>query len=430
MSDIIDIGHKYRVAILIIIIAIIAIISTIIFISNYKGNNNNDIAVVLTEGDLVINYINGNEIDIKDKKEHTYNITIINNSDKVLFYSLNLDDIVATKSIEAKIYNEQDDIVSETQDALNDSELLSLVYINPQETTRYRLVMKNKISSEFKAKINIKNESESTQTFGDLILLNNPIKIAKTIPGKEASTTEEGLLTANDNDGLSYYFRGDINNNYVKMGDLYFRIIRINGNGSVRLILDTVLPTKYPYNVNAYQEDKGYTSLSNISTSSLMTILNGWYQENLSLYNDFISEDNFCIDNKFENVIGNLHYSNSYTRIYTNNEPSLTCFGETIKSKIGLITADEVAFSGATKEAKNNSYYLYNDINTGDYLTLSTYYATETKELTMINILEDGSIGNGILVTKESGIRPVININQNAKVKGKGTKTNPYIIVG
>ena len=91
-------------------------------------------------------------------------------------------------------------------------------------------------------------------------------------------------------------------------------------------------------------------------------------------------------------------------------EISLNIFGETIKSKVGLISADEVAFAGAVKETSNKEYYLYNEVNTGDYLTLNTYYANETGELTMINILEDGSIGSGILTTKESGIRPVINL--------------------
>ncbi|CCY87984.1 unknown [Mycoplasma sp. CAG:956] len=36
----------------------------------------------------------------------------------------------------------------------------------------------------------------------------------------------------------SYYFRGNITNNYVKFGGFYWHILRINGDGSIRLVYD------------------------------------------------------------------------------------------------------------------------------------------------------------------------------------------------
>ena len=47
----------------------------------------------------------------------------------------------------------------------------------------------------------------------------------------------------------------------------------------------------------------------------------------------------------------------------------------------------------------------------------------------MINIMSNGAIGDGVLIGDSSNIRPVINIGTNAKIKGKGTINNPYIIV-
>ena len=47
----------------------------------------------------------------------------------------------------------------------------------------------------------------------------------------------------------------------------------------------------------------------------------------------------------------------------------------------------------------------------------------------MMNVLNDGSLGEGILITSPSYLRPVLNISVNAKLKGEGTKDNPYIIV-
>ena len=40
----------------------------------------------------------------------------------------------------------------------------------------------------------------------------------------------------NDADGTSYYYRGSVRNNYVQFAGFYWRIIRINGDGSIRLL--------------------------------------------------------------------------------------------------------------------------------------------------------------------------------------------------
>ena len=52
------------------------------------------------------------------------------------------------------------------------------------------------------------------------------------------ATTDEGIYSAQDDYGTSYYFRGAVENNYVKFANKYWRIIRINGDGTIRLIYD------------------------------------------------------------------------------------------------------------------------------------------------------------------------------------------------
>ena len=53
---------------------------------------------------------------------------------------------------------------------------------------------------------------------------------------KEA--TDGYICSASDAYGTSYYYRGNVTNNYVKFADKYWRIIRINGDGTVRVIYD------------------------------------------------------------------------------------------------------------------------------------------------------------------------------------------------
>ena len=47
-----------------------------------------------------------------------------------------------------------------------------------------------------------------------------------------------GMYASQDDDGTSYYYRGAVSGNYVKMADKYWRIIRVNGDGTLRLIYD------------------------------------------------------------------------------------------------------------------------------------------------------------------------------------------------
>ena len=50
------------------------------------------------------------------------------------------------------------------------------------------------------------------------------------------ATTDEGLYVAKDDEGASYYYRGAVKNNYVSFAGFIWRIIRRNGDGSIRLI--------------------------------------------------------------------------------------------------------------------------------------------------------------------------------------------------
>lgn len=60
---------------------------------------------------------------------------------------------------------------------------------------------------------------------------------------------------------------------------------------------------------------------------------------------------------------------------------------------------------------------------------MTSYYINSNNNVTMMNVKPTGELGEGILVTNNSLIRPVININSRAKVKGTGTDIDPYIIV-
>ena len=59
-----------------------------------------------------------------------------------------------------------------------------------------------------------------------------------TVNVTKKETTDGYVCSASDAYGTSYYYRGNVTNNYVKFADKYWRIIRINGDGTVRVIYD------------------------------------------------------------------------------------------------------------------------------------------------------------------------------------------------
>ena len=62
------------------------------------------------------------------------------------------------------------------------------------------------------------------------------IKAKSTPDFSKTATTDEGLFMAEDDEGESYYYRGAVKNNYVSFAGFIWRIIRRNGDGSIRMI--------------------------------------------------------------------------------------------------------------------------------------------------------------------------------------------------
>ncbi len=62
------------------------------------------------------------------------------------------------------------------------------------------------------------------------------IKAKGTPDFTQVATTDEGLYMAEDDEGESYYYRGAVKNNYVSFAGFIWRIIRRNGDGSIRMI--------------------------------------------------------------------------------------------------------------------------------------------------------------------------------------------------
>ena len=300
------------------------------------------------------------------------------------------------------------------------------------------------------------------------------------------NTTEALLASTEDDYGTSYYFRGAVTNNYVEFANKCWRIVRVGGDGSVKLILHNdntagaanpcssannstsaafarYSGTTYKSGFNTNYDDNAYvgfmygavgasdyaTTHANTNNSTILTNLETWYTNNLKDYADKIADTVWCNDKtnvtdttfnpwNMSNVNGlgygtNVTYYGATQRLVSRNNsaggtgPSLKCNGELSKitSKVGLITADEIAFSGLIFGNYNHSTYLQENTGTNWWWSLSPYYFNGNNAY--VWRVGSGRL-NGNSVNADYGVRPVISLISSTNVTGDGTSENPFIV--
>ena len=210
-----------------------------------------------------------------------------------------------------------------------------------------------------------------------------------------------------------------------------WRIVRINGNGTVKLVLDNTVPNQTSaYNLNQDKTLNNYLPLGNYENSNLSVILNNWYNLNLYNYDAIISNTKYCLDSNSQLTEDGNQYYNSYVRVNINHNPSFHCLESSISLKIGLLTIDEVVFAGANQEETNTSYYLYNPAITSNWWTLSPYMANSSKKsVTIYTIKPNGSTNGSAKIEALFLLRPTISLSDLAVVTGDGLKDNPYVVM-
>ncbi len=258
--------------------------------------------------------------------------------------------------------------------------------------------------------------------------------------------------------GTTYYYTGANPNNWVQFGtnssgqSLYWRIIRINGDGSIRMIYqgtgfnttgtNTQIGTRLfnsSYNRSYYVGlvHDGSSQHGSGQNSTIMNILNTWYNNNLASYEtDYIDTGaGFCSDRNLQSgswsAAGNHDYA-AYGRLVNSNSPSLQCSDADILSQdngrlpnpIGLITADEAALAGVTRSNPQSSY-----LNTGQtYWTMSPYFFSDGSAY-VFRVNSSGSL-DCWYVNRTYGVRPAINIRADVSLTGEGTTSDPFVVVG
>jgi len=278
---------------------------------------------------------------------------------------------------------------------------------------------------------------------------------------------------ADDYGDTTYFFAGANPNNWVKFAGYWWRIIRINGDGSIRMIYNgtsnattgtstqisdgstTTFAFNPSYNDNAYV---GYMYTLNevhgLGTSSpIKGTVDKWYQNNIAGNTEYTkhidTNAGFCGDRQPTTDYPNMNnsggtgttetYYGSYIRVDSTAQYTYKCYDKTndlytvgeseqgnkkLTYPVGLITADEVAFAGGNN-ANNESYWLYTNQY---YWTMSPSYFSGSYAL-IFRVNASGDLVR-IHVYHSYGVRPVINLKASTPLSGTGSSFDPYIVVG
>ena len=321
------------------------------------------------------------------------------------------------------------------------------------------------------------------------------------------TASDKGMYSAQDDLGTSYYFRGAVDNNWVKYGkytkdmyncnngtisttdtgnsctkiassgdDMYWRIIRINGDGSIRMIYSGVTPPTESTKVIKTTDTSLGNSQFNESLNSaeyvgymytvgeqhgtsqssvIKTYLEDWYANytNLNATGTKITDQIYCNDRTAStsnvaysttnyttltswNSTGTEYYYGANGRVWNNPvSPDYKCpvasdkfTTTTVKGNgklsypVGLISADEITFAGLPAGKTNNSFYLY----TGDYYWAGSPRAFGGSSFAGGFVVRgDGALNVGI-VNSNVGVRGVVSLSSDANLIGDGTWNNVY----
>ena len=348
----------------------------------------------------------------------------------------------------------------------------------------------------------------------------NTLSEPQTNPGSEISADTEAVLASTEDDyGTSYYFRGAVTNNFVEYANMCWRIVRVTGNGAIKLVLynyngltstNNTPSSSTPCNVtgndlafaryegdtytssfNSSYTDNAYVGLmygtvsassyaathANTNPSVILTSLNKWYTNVLSKQANFndnqladiiwcndksvvtdttFNPDNYTLGTNYGYGTNANYYSAIKRLKSTSNSaggtgPSLICpndnnggklskftvsdtaYGNGALSsyaKVGLLTADEIAFAGGAHNTSNSTYYIKGNTNS------SWWWALSPNGFSGVNARVWGVTGYSSrlgydYVGRSGGARPSLSLQSGVKISssGVGSATNPYKIV-
>ena len=249
--------------------------------------------------------------------------------------------------------------------------------------------------------------------------------------------------------------------------DIYWRIIRTNADGSIKLLYAGTSPDTekayigmsafnttyndpmyvgYKYGTTGSQENNRL----NTNDSTIKTYVDNWYKNNLTAYTKYLSKDAvYCNDRNLASgqtySTTNYFYYASSERIKTNKQPTYNCTNMSdafsvnntsakLDYPVGLITIDELSYAGGIESTKLTAPYAwyYTNANgksiTGDERPWSLSPVEYSHVWYWNGSNYPGNLARS-LVRFSDAVRPSVSLlSCNLISRGNGSPENPYFV--
>ena len=235
--------------------------------------------------------------------------------------------------------------------------------------------------------------------------------------------------TATNTGEPTYYFRGNVENNYVSFAGFTWRIVRINEDGTVRLIMQDGINNNTNYQFNSNYNNYTYMYYTN---SNAKTTLENWYQTNIGSKADLaknVASGNYYCEQAKQKRADSYTSGSATMTTYNKYTPDFKCESDgngkgIVNASVGLLNYDEVAYAGGYPYSNNNSYYLYNSAI--DWWTMSPASFSGSYSCVWYISTSGSNYDHHIYDTYH--LRAVLNLTANTQIIGNGKISNPYVI--
>ena len=255
--------------------------------------------------------------------------------------------------------------------------------------------------------LNCGNEYQSIELF-QKVLEDNPV-----------TKDGEGLYT-NEN---VYAFRGENVNNFVKLKKSLWRIVKIESDGNVVLILNEGIVNYKPWD-DRFNEEKNYEAgVNNYNVSRVKDYLAKLYKSDVEFDNEkVLSARDRARMVSYDVCIGKRSMES------TSKNNTEECRQKAANQKMGLLTLSDYLFASldaSCRNAASKSCTNYNYLTKLDdewwLATASTDNNYEVYKVDRWGIIQVDT------ASTYSQVRPVIHLNSKVMYKsGKGTEKSPY----
>ena len=327
----------------------------------------------------------------------------------------------------------------------------------------------------------------STPTLLSKILTDNPTRSTRSNNNNGTndfatplnSTTTGTLFTSTESIAGStpkevYYYAGNTTNNWVKFAGFYWRIIRTNHDGSIRLLYVGTSPDTTSINIGKsafntsynspkyvgykYGEDTSLDTIRNNTTdSTIKTTIDTWYKNNLINYTKYLSTSAvYCNDRSLGtgqtySASSKFNFASYYRMDMDTNgakaNPSYNCTdirdafsvdntSAKLSYPVSLMTADEIVFAGGVVYKSMDTPYAWFISN-----SVGTQIISDWWSLSPVNWVDSdsgsyfwycGTDSDNLMdryVSSTNAVRPAISLKSCVKTSGgDGTSSNPYTI--